>query len=116
VCGELGHKSNECPKMNQVNMTDYEDDKEEEFEIEKLNDFDFANQHRESATCIVQILLCNQKVLDLTQRYQVFYLRYSVKSKVCILIIDNESCKNIISRALVDYLKIDETTPSSLHC
>ena len=30
----------------------------------------------------------------------------SVKSKVCNLINDNESCKNIVFRALVDYLKL----------
>jgi len=33
-CGEPGHRSNECPKKKQVNMTDYKDDGEEEAEIE----------------------------------------------------------------------------------
>jgi len=35
-----------------------------------------------------------------------FSLRCSVKNKVCNLIINNDSCKNIVSTALVDYLKL----------
>jgi len=60
-CGEFGHKSNQCPKRKQVNIVDYE---EEEFEIEELNDFYFAEEHEKSATYVVQILLCNQKFPD----------------------------------------------------
>ena len=44
------------------------------------------------------------------QRHQIFYSRCSVKSKVCNLIINNGSCVNVMSRALVDYLK-PETMP-----
>ena len=40
-------------------MADYEDEEEEEFEIEELNESDFADEHRESTTCVVQRLLCN---------------------------------------------------------
>ena len=35
-----------------------------------------------------------------------FSLRCSVKNKVCNLIINNDSCKNIVSTAFVDYLKL----------
>jgi len=41
----FGHKSNECPKKKPVNMVDYDDDGEREFEIEELNDSDFADEH-----------------------------------------------------------------------
>ena len=51
---------------------------------------------------------------DTTQRHQIFYSRCSVKSKVCNLLIDNESYKNIVSRALVDYLMLEtESYPHS---
>ena len=53
-------------------MADYEDNEEEEIEIEKSNDSDYADEHRESITCVVQILLCNQKASDTMQRYQIF--------------------------------------------
>ena len=104
-CGKLGHEFNECPKSKQVNIADYEDDEEEGFEIEELNDSDFAEEHRELAACIVQTLLCNQKTPNTTQRHQIFYSK--CQSKVCNLVINNESCKNIVSRALVDCLKLD---------
>jgi len=88
-------------------MADYEDGKEKWYEIEELNNSDFDDGHGEFATCIVQKLLCNQEAPDTMQRYQIFYSRYSFKSKVCNLIIDNVSCKNIVSRALVDYSKLE---------
>jgi len=37
-CGEIGLRSNECPKRKQVNITDYKDDGEKDVEIEELND------------------------------------------------------------------------------
>ena len=53
-CGEPGHRSNECPKRKQVNMSDYEDDREEEIEIEERNDSDFAEEQGDSVACVVQ--------------------------------------------------------------
>jgi len=61
----------------------------------------------EFATCVVQRLQCNQTTPDTTKQHQIFYSRYSVKIKVCNLIIDNRSCENFISRALVNYLKLE---------
>ena len=83
MCGEYGHKSNECSKRKKVNMTDDEDDEEEEFENEESNNFDFVDEHGEFVICVVQRLLCNQKAPDTTQRHQIFYSRCSVKSKIC---------------------------------
>ena len=87
-------------------MADYEDEDEMQIETEP-KDSNFVQEDREVATCVVQRLLCNQKNPDTTQRYQVFYSRCSVKNKVCNLIIDNGSCENIISNALVNYLKLE---------
>ena len=84
-------------------MANYEDEDEMEIETEP-EDSDFAEEHGESATFVVHRLLCNQKAPDTTQWHQIFYSMCLVKNKVCNLIIDNESCENIISSALVDYL------------
>jgi len=53
-------------------MANYEDEDEVEIETEP-EDSDFAREHGESATCVVQQLLCNQKAPDTTQRHQIFY-------------------------------------------
>jgi len=78
-----------------VNIVDYEgEDKVEiETEPEKSN---FAKGYEESAICVVQWLLCSQKVPYTTQQHQIFYSICSVKNKEYNLIIDNENCENII--------------------
>ena len=89
-------------------MADYEDEDQVLIETES-KDSDFVEEEGEAATCVIQRLLCNQsnqKNLGTTQRHQIFYSRCSVKNKVCNLIIDNDSCEDIISTALVDYLKL----------
>ena len=105
-CGEPGYRSNEFPKGKPVIIADYEDEDEVSNETE-LEDSDFVEEYGEVTTCVVQRLLCNQKNPNTTQRHQIFYLTCSVKNKVCSLIIDNGICENIISIALVDYLKLE---------
>jgi len=103
-CGEPEHKSNECPKRRQVNIADYE---EEEVQIEtEPEDSDFVKENGDPVACVVQKILCSQKIPDTTQRHQILYSKCSVKDKRCNLIIDNRSCENIVSRALVDHLKL----------
>jgi len=52
----------------------------------------------------------NKKTPDPTQRHQIFYSRCLVHNEVCNIIIDNRSCENTVSGALVDYFKL-ETEP-----
>ena len=85
-------------------------DEDEGVIIEDASDSDFVEEHGDSVAYVVQKLLCNQKIPDTTQRHQIFYSRCSVKNKVCNLIIDNGSCENIVSHALVKHLK-PETEP-----
>ena len=105
-CGEPGHKSNEYPKRRQVNMTDYKEEDNVLIEIES-EDSDFVEEHGDPVTCVIQKVLCSQKIPDTTKRHQIFYSRCSIKDKVCNLIIDNRSYENIIFRALMDYLKLE---------
>ena len=51
-CGEPEHRSNECSKKKQVNIAAYEGEDKVEIETE-LEDFDFAEEYGESATCMV---------------------------------------------------------------
>jgi len=47
-------------------MADYEEEDEEEIETEP-EDSDFSEKYEESAACVIQQLLCNQKAPDTTQ-------------------------------------------------
>jgi len=86
-------------------MADYEgDDVLVETEPE---DSDFVEEHGDPVACVIQKVLCSQKISDSTQRHQIFYSRCSVKDKVCNFIIDNGSYENIVSRALVDHFKLE---------
>ena len=87
-------------------MADYEEEEDVIIETEP-EDFNFIEEHEESVACVVQKVLCNQKVPNTTQQHQIFYSRCSVKEKVCNLIIDNGNYENFVSRALIDYLKLE---------
>ena len=65
-CDEPGHKSNECPKRRQVNMTDYEEGDDVLVEIEP-EDSDFVEKHGDPIACVIQKVFCNQKIPDTTQ-------------------------------------------------
>jgi len=75
--------------MRQANVAEYEGEDEVEIETEP-EDSDLAEEYRESATFVLQQLICNQKNPDTTQWHQIFYSRCSVKSKVCNFIINME--------------------------
>ena len=90
-------------------MADYEEDDDVLVET-KTEDSNFIEEHVNPIACVIQKVLCSQKIPDTMQRHQIFYSKCSVKDKVCNLIIDNGSCKNIVSKVLVDHLKL-ETKP-----
>ena len=112
-CGEPRHRSNECPKRKEV-VANYGDE-DEVVIIEDASDSDFLEEHGDPVACVVQKLLCNQKIPGITQRHQIFYSKCSVKDEVCNLIVDNVSCENIVSRTLVVHWKLETITSPSLH-
>ena len=66
-CGEQEHKSNQCPKRRQVNMTDYEEGDDVLVKTEP-EDSDFIEEYGDHITCVIQKVLCSQKIPD-TQRH-----------------------------------------------
>ena len=86
-------------------------DSEEEDEVQiktEPEDSDFIEEHEDLIACIIQKVFCNQKIPNTTQQHQIFYSRCLVKDNVCNLIIDNESCESIMSKVLVDHLKLEK--------
>jgi len=83
-CGKPGHRSNECPKRRPVNVAGYEEEYNVLIEIEP-EDSDFAEKHGDLVTCVIQIVLCRQKIPDIIQRHQIFYSRCSVRIRFAVL-------------------------------
>ena len=69
-------------------MADYEEENDVLIETESEAS-DFVEKHGDHVACVIKKVLCSQKILDITQRHQIFYSRCSVKDKICSLIIDN---------------------------
>ncbi|GJT43376.1 transposon ty3-I gag-pol polyprotein [Tanacetum coccineum] len=55
----------------------------------------------EQVTYVVQRTLCSPKVSGSSQRNKIFQTKCLVKEKICYMIIDGRSCKNLMSKALV---------------
>nr|GME07556.1 Zinc finger, CCHC-type [Ipomoea batatas] len=104
-CGEPGHRSNECRARKAVNLVDgrTEEGGDEEY-IEE--DFEVAEENGEHVSFVVRRLLYTNEEKPPVQRNNIFRAYCTVLGKVCKLIIDNGSCDNIISQALVEHLNL----------
>nr|GMD93444.1 Zinc finger, CCHC-type [Ipomoea batatas] len=102
-CGEPGHRSNECRARKYVNMVEEQDEFDEEGDINE-GEVEVAEEVGEHLNCVVQRLLYTTEKNNPAQRNNIFRAHCSVLGKVCKLIIDNGSCDNIVSKALVQRL------------
>jgi len=109
-CGQLGHRSNQCPSRSIVNLI--EPGEETYLAVEEEED-EIAYTYNEneiirgddgellSCSLIVCRLLLAPKQTDQSQRHNIFRTRCTVKRKVCDVIIDSSSSKNIVSKNMV---------------
>ncbi|GJV44217.1 hypothetical protein Tco_1428753, partial [Tanacetum coccineum] len=75
---------------------------QEEYELQCVEPL---YEEEEQVTYVGQRTLCSPKVSDSSQRNKIFQTKYLVKEKIC-SIIDEESYKNLASKALVKDFKI----------
>nr|GMC51129.1 zf-CCHC domain-containing protein/Asp_protease_2 domain-containing protein [Ipomoea batatas] len=99
----VGHRSNECRARKYVNMVEEQDEFDEEGDINE-GEVEVAEEVGEHLNCVVQRLLYTTEKNNPAQRNNIFRAHCSVLGKVCKLIIDNGSCDNIVSKALVQRL------------
>ena len=59
--GEPEHRYNERPNRRLINMADYEEEDDVLIET-KSEDSDFVEEYGEPIACVVQKVLCNQKI------------------------------------------------------
>ncbi|GJV13189.1 transposon ty3-I gag-pol polyprotein [Tanacetum coccineum] len=82
-------------------------------EIMGFNDDEDVKEYAEpldgeakQVTYIVQRTLCSPKVSGSSQRNKIFQTKCLVKEKICYMIIDGGSCKNLVFKALVKDFKL----------
>ena len=108
-CGQPGHRSNECSQRKPVNLVgmDNEDNYEHgdsDDESEELEGAEIAEKEGERVNCVIQRVMCSEKVDDRSQRNNIFKACCSIQGRVCDLIVDSGSCENFVSRKLVEHL------------
>ncbi|KAJ4707018.1 RNA-directed DNA polymerase [Melia azedarach] len=109
-CQQPGHRSNECPEWGKnKGVTHYvgaakEDEDDDYDDGEEVDVVD--GDEGEAVSCIVQKLLLAPKKEEETQQNKIFRTRGTIKNKVCKVIIDSGSSKNIVSKALVNAVNL----------
>ena len=77
-CGEVGHRSNECPKRKAVNVVEKDDDVAEDEVCEPDGDDDYEDYGQEEYNCVVRKLMLSPKCNDDTQHHKLFRTRCTV--------------------------------------
>lgn len=86
-------------KVSEVEINDIEDrDNEKALELE-ADDGEFLN-------CIIQKILLAPKFKEDTQRNKIFTTSGTINDKVCNMINDSDNSENIVSKALVDVMRL----------
>ncbi|XP_056176570.1 uncharacterized protein LOC130140664 [Syzygium oleosum] len=108
-CNEPGHRSSDCPRRKMANLVEPED---EVYEEDWGNEEEIVDEEGEHVNCVVRRLLLAPRKED-SQRNNLFCTRCNISGKVCDVIIDSESCENIVSQVFVDHLQLKtEVHPS----
>ena len=118
-CNQTSHLLNNCPNRRSVNLVEEErmvEDAEEEqgFVDDTYEGAEYTEgDEGDAVASIVQRLLLAPKKIDDSQRHKIFRTRCTLNNKVCNVIIDNGSSKNVVSRALVKALNLKTEKRSS---
>nr|GEV04109.1 zf-CCHC domain-containing protein [Tanacetum cinerariifolium] len=75
-------------------------------EEDELEYVETLNGEAKQVTYDVQRTLCSPKVSGSLQRNKIFQTKCLVNEKICYMIIDGESCQNLVSKALVKAFKL----------
>ncbi|KAJ4719082.1 RNA-directed DNA polymerase [Melia azedarach] len=109
-CQQPGHRSNECPEWGKNKGVTHYVEAAKEDEDDDYNDREEVDvvdgDEGEAVSCIVQKLLLAPKREEETQRNKIFRTKGTIKNKVYKVIIDSGSSENIVSKALVNTLKL----------
>ncbi|XP_028549525.1 uncharacterized protein LOC110110738 [Dendrobium catenatum] len=110
-CFQPGHKSNDCPNRQQVQLMEGEpDDEYQGAELVNEQDFeDLQADEGKALACILEKLLIAPRQDGNSQRHSIFRTRCTINGSVCDLLIDSGCTENIISRSVVHKLHLKTT-------
>jgi hypothetical protein len=112
-CGGRGHVIKECPNNRVILVNDdgeYTSASEEEAEAGNVDDTNKVEEHMRyefehgTALVVTQILSVQMEEAKIGHRHNLFQTRAKVQDKVVKVIIDGESCHNLVSREMVEKL------------
>ncbi|XP_020692921.1 uncharacterized protein LOC110107104 [Dendrobium catenatum] len=110
-CFQPGHKSNDCPNRQQVQLLEGEQG-DEDHDAEQLNEQDFEDLQAddgEPLAFVMEKLLIAPRQAGASQRHAIFRTRCTISGNVCDLLIDSGCTENIISRSVVQKLHLKTT-------
>ncbi|XP_028550837.1 uncharacterized protein LOC110096704 [Dendrobium catenatum] len=110
-CFQPGHKSNDCPNRQQVQLLEGEQG-EEDYGAEQVNEQDFEDLQAddgEPLACVMEKLLIAPRQAGVSQRHSIFRTRCTIGGSVCDLLVDSGCTENIISRSVVQKLHLKTT-------
>ena len=101
TCGKVGHKSYECP-----------DKKKEggEIHIAKVQKRNVEAEDVEDGRLLMMrkvLLMPEKKVENLVKRNSLFQTTCKTKDRVCKVIVDSGSTKNLVSKKMVEKLELE---------
>ncbi|PKU79630.1 putative mitochondrial protein [Dendrobium catenatum] len=115
-CFQPGHKSNECPNRQQLQLAEGENREfsgEPELPAEKDDETeDVCGDMGEPLVCILEKLLLAPRHAVPTQRNALFRTKCTIQGKVCELLVDSGCTENVISRSVVQALQLKTTKKS----
>ncbi|PKU71894.1 RNA-directed DNA polymerase [Dendrobium catenatum] len=112
-CFQPGHKSNECPNRQQIQMLDgsHGEDGGVNDHLTDGEDYaeDLQGDEGEPIICILEKLLLAPRQPQQSQRNAIFRTKCTIQGKVCELLIDSGCTENVISRSVVQALQLKTT-------
>ena len=108
-CGEVGHRSYECPmKKAELHLVEEEQEEREPIYDEEpegdLNE-EFCDADFDAESLVIRRVMTVQED-NQWLRHNIFRTYCVSHGKKCVLMIDSGSCENIVSKVMVDKLKL----------
>ncbi|PKU81321.1 RNA-directed DNA polymerase [Dendrobium catenatum] len=108
-CFQPGHKSNECPNRQQLQLLEGEGEEDVDVPEEDAEFEDVMGDDGEPLICVLEKLLLAPRKVVQSQRHSIFKTKCTIGGKVCDLLVDNGCTENVVSKAVVHALQLKTT-------